>query len=261
MALPLITYAPTSQNQRVEGFEIPGDEQPRIFSLDINPDKSELDQIIQAAYRQIFNEQQMLASNRLTVLESQLKNGEITVKDFVRGLLTSPVFRERNYNANNNYRFVRMCVQRVLGREVYSDREVHAWSILLATQGLNGFVDALLNSEEYVRTFGENRVPFQRRRILPQREQGAITFAHTPRYGAEHLRQLKALGYDFSRTTVPSQFRWVPAGPGPTRWAWQQPPYSPVVQKLGAGITLFGAAFVGLLLIGTVLSWFGWIQI
>jgi phycobilisome rod-core linker protein len=172
VALPLLDYAPSSQNQRVNGFEVPGDEQPRFFSTDNLPDSTEVEDLIEAAYRQIFNEQQLLKSNRLPWLESQLKSGQITVKDFIRSLLTAPSFRDRNYGTNNNYRFARMCVQRVLGREVYNDQEVLAWSIVLATKGLNGFVDALVNSEEYQTAFGDNTVPYQRRRILPQHGSG-----------------------------------------------------------------------------------------
>lgn len=69
MALPQLTYEPTSQNQRVKGFEVPGDEQPRLFTVENLPDKGEVEVIIQAAYRQIFNEQQLLTSNRLLWLD------------------------------------------------------------------------------------------------------------------------------------------------------------------------------------------------
>lgn len=251
MALPQLVYEPTSQNQRVEGFEIPGDEYPRLFTLDNMLDGSEFDGIIQAAYRQIYNEQQMLTSNRLPWLESQLKMGQITVREFIQGLLLSPSFRERNYDANNNYRFSRLCVQRVLGREVYSDREVMSWSIVLATKGLHGFVEALLSSAEYLEAFGDDTVPYQRRRVLPQRPLGDITFAHTPRYGEDYRAQLKALGYDFERTSVPGRYRW----------SWQRPPYPKAVQQVGAGITIAGAAFLGLITISVVLSWFGWLHI
>ncbi|HEY9888757.1 MAG TPA: phycobilisome rod-core linker polypeptide [Candidatus Obscuribacterales bacterium] len=260
MVLQQLTYEITSQNHRVDGFEVPGDEQPRAFSTDSVLDNDEVQTLIQAAYRQIFNEQQFLMSNRLTTLESQLKMGQITVKSFVRGLLLSPVFRERNYEANNNYRFVRMCLQRVLGREPYSDREVLSWSIVLATQGLNGFVDELLNSEEYAQNFGENTLPYQRRRILPQHDSGAVTFAHMPRYAADHLAQLKALGYDFERTSPSGRDRFASAL-SPLRWQWQQPPYPSVVRKVGAGVTLGGAAVIGLVLVWVVLSWFGWLSI
>ncbi len=251
MALPQLTYEPISQNHRVPGFDVPGDEQPRLFSVTNGVDSGEVEVVIQAAYRQILNEQQMLTSNRLPWLESQLKVGQITVKDFIRGLLCSPVFRERNYDVNNNYRFVQMCVQRVLGRDVYSDRETLSWSILLATKGLQGFVEALLESDEYQANFGTDTVPYQRRRILPQRSQGEVTFAHMPRYTSDHLDQLKALGYDFERTDLP----------GRLRWAWQKPPYPEAVRKVGAGLTIGGAVFFGLIAASVILSWFGWLHI
>jgi hypothetical protein len=44
----------------------------------------DIDALISAAYRQFFHEQQMLKSNRQTLLESQLQGGLISVKGFVR---------------------------------------------------------------------------------------------------------------------------------------------------------------------------------
>jgi len=191
MPLPLLEYAPSSQNQRVKGFEIPGDEQSRLYNYPQDLlSLSDIESIIVAAYRQIFHEQQMLASNRQLLLESQLKSGQITVKDFVRGLVLSDSFRRLNYEVNNNYRFVEICVQRVLGRPVYSDREKIAWSIVLATQGIQGFIDEVLESDEYSSNFGENIVPYQRRRILPQHEQGELPFERMPRYGTDYRDQL-----------------------------------------------------------------------
>lgn len=190
MAIPLLDYAPSSQNQRVSGFEIPGDESPYIYRVGSGLSSEDMNALIQAAYRQIFNEQQMLASNRQSTLETRLKAGSITVREFIRGLATSDTFRIRNYDVNNNYRFVDMCVQRILGRKVYNDRETIAWSIVLATHGLDGFIDALLNSDEYQQNFGEHTVPYQRRRILPQRTQGDLPFARMARYGVDYRDQL-----------------------------------------------------------------------
>ncbi|NEQ42776.1 MAG: phycobilisome rod-core linker polypeptide CpcG [Leptolyngbya sp. SIOISBB] len=190
MTINLLEYAPSSQNQRVSGFEVPGDEQSRIFTTDNLLSESEFDGLIMAAYRQIYNEQQMLKSNRQPFLESQLKAGQITAKEFIRGLVLSDSFRRFVYESNNNYRFVEICVQRVLGRNVYSDREKLAWSIILGQEGLNAFVDALLDSEEYLENFGETTVPYQRRRILPQRAAGEISFAHMARYGTDYRDQL-----------------------------------------------------------------------
>jgi phycobilisome rod-core linker protein len=190
MSIPLLEYSPLSQNHRVEAFEIPGDEYPRIYTTDDLLSALEMDGLIMAAYRQVCNEQQMLSSNRQRFLESQLRAGQITVKDFIRGLVLSDSFRRLTYESNNNYRFVEICIQRLLGRNVYSDREKLSWSIVLATKGLQGFVDELINSEEYLSNFGDHTVPYQRRRILPQRAQGEITFAHMARYGTDYRNKL-----------------------------------------------------------------------
>jgi phycobilisome rod-core linker protein len=190
MSIPLLEYAPLSQNHRVEGFEVPGDEQPRIYTTDNLLAASDLDVLIEAAYRQIYHEQQTLSSHRQRFLESQLRVGQITVKDFIRGLAMSDSFRRLTYESNNNYRFVEICIQRILGRNVYSDREKLAWSIVLATKGLQGLIDDLLNTEEYSSNFGDNIVPYQRRRILPQRTQGELPFARMARYGTDYRDKL-----------------------------------------------------------------------
>nr|WP_278003549.1 phycobilisome rod-core linker polypeptide [Nodosilinea sp. TSF1-S3] len=245
--MPLLAYAPSSQNQRVEGYEVPGDEQSGIFALGQNHATEDVDALITAAYRQIFHEQQMLKSNRQVLLESQLRGNLISVKDFVRGLATSDAFRTWNYEVNSNYRFVELCVQRLLGRNVYDDKETLAWSIVLATKGVEGLVDALMGSEEYITSFGDSMVPYQRRRVLPQHGQGDLPFERVPRYTDDHLTELKSLGYDFSANRPLSQGDWMetPAG----------------VRRAAGAVTAGLAIFLSLVVLATVLSWFGWIQI
>lgn len=189
--LPLLSYTTTSLNTRVAGYEVPGDEQPQIYTAENMPSGSEWDTLIWAAYRQIFSEHQILKSNRQTFLESQLKFGQITVRDFIGGLATSDPFLERNYQTNSNYRFAEMCVQRILGRDVYNEREKIAWSIVIANKGPKGFIEELLNSDEYLDNFGYDTVPYQRRRVLPQRNVGETPFnLKTPRYNEYHRTQL-----------------------------------------------------------------------
>jgi phycobilisome rod-core linker protein len=258
MNLPLLNYSPKSQNQRVANYEIPGDEQPRIYTTENLLAGSEIDNLIKAAYRQIFNEQQMIASNRQRELESQLKFGQITVKDFIQGLLLSETFRRRNYEPNNNYRFAQMCIQRVLGRDVYSDREKLAWSIVLATKGLQGFVDDLLNSEEYLSNFGYDTVPYQRRRILPQRIQGDLPFARMPRYGADYRAKLEAIGYFQAR---PGLRFGSTMGMGPVLYDWQKPPYPVGVQLAGKIIAITGGALLTLGIVSVALAAWGIISL
>ncbi len=190
MALPLLTYTPVSQNQRVAGYEVPGEENMTL-SGDMMTSSADTDKIIWAAYRQVFSEHQILSSNRQKFLESQLRYGQLTVREFVRGLATSDPFLRLNYETNNNYRFVEICVQRLLGRDVYSEDEKIAWSIVIATKGVVGFVNQLLESDEYLENFGEDNVPFQRRRVLPSRDRGEMPFnLKTPRYDSYHRNQL-----------------------------------------------------------------------
>ncbi len=187
MAIPLLDYKPITQNARVNGYDPAGDEQPRIYSAETLPSGSEWDELIWAAYRQIFSEHQILKRNRQTFLESQLRFGQITVRDFIRGLVTSAPFLELNYQTNSNYRFVEMCVQRILGRDVYTEREKLAWSIVVATKGPVGFIDQLIDSDEYLDNYGFDTVPYQRRRVLPQRVDGETPFnLKTPRYNEYH---------------------------------------------------------------------------
>jgi len=189
VALPLLEYSPNSQNQRVAGYEVPGDEQPRIYSTDNLLSSTDMDALIEAAYRQLFFH--AFAADREKTLESQLRNGQITVRDFVRGLVLSNTYKRSFYDLNSNYRFVEQTVQRVLGRDVYSEREKIAWSIVVATKGIMGFIDALLNSDEYLEAFGYDILPYQRRRILPGRAEGERPFNITsPRYDAYYRRKL-----------------------------------------------------------------------
>lgn len=189
MVLPLLTYAPSSQNQRVAGYEVGGDQQPWIYSTDNILSGSDLDDLIEAAYRQIFFH--AFAADRERYLESQLRNGQMTVRDFIRGLVLSNTFKKSFYELNSNYRFVEHVVERVLGRQVYNEREKIAWSIVVATKGIKGFIDQLLDSEEYLDNFGDSIVPYQRRRVLPSLAvETQPTNIKLPRYDGYHRAQL-----------------------------------------------------------------------
>ncbi|MFB2978937.1 phycobilisome rod-core linker polypeptide [Microseira sp. BLCC-F43] len=188
MAIPLLEYAPSSQNVRVAAYEVPGDEQPRIFSTDNLLSPTDMGNLIEAAYRQIFFH--AFKSDRERFLESQLRNGQITVREFIRGLCLSNTFTKSFYNLNSNYRFVEHCVQKILGRDVYSEREKIAWSIVLATKGRAGFINDLINSQEYLDNFGDNIVPFQRRRVLPSGASELPFNIKSPRYNEYYRGKL-----------------------------------------------------------------------
>jgi len=189
VAIPLLNYAPVTLNARVEGYEVAGDEQPRIYSAESLLSIPETQELIEAAYRQFFF--YAFKRDRETFLESQLRDSQITVRDFVRGLLLSETYRNSFYNKNSNYRFVEQTVQRTLGRDVYGEDEKIAWSIVIATKGIQGFVDALLETDEYLDNFGEDILPYRRRRVLPGRAEGETPFnIQSPRYDSYYRNVL-----------------------------------------------------------------------
>ncbi|MEA5578927.1 phycobilisome rod-core linker polypeptide [Anabaena sp. UHCC 0451] len=164
MAIPLLEYKPSSQNQRVSGYEVPNEDTPRIYRIEDYGFSGEIEELIWAAYRQLFSEHVILKFYRQGNLESQVKNKAITVRDFIRGLAKSEAFQSLVIKTNSNYRLVEIGLKRLLGRAPYNKDEEIAWSIKIATAGWDGFVDALVDSEEYQSSFGENIVPYQRRR-------------------------------------------------------------------------------------------------
>jgi len=137
--------------------------------------------VIDSAYRQVFFH--AFKSDRNPYLESQLKNGQITVRDFIRGLCLSDTFKRSFYGMNSNYKVVQHLVEKLLGRKTHGKSEEIAWSIVIATRGVEGLVDTILDSEEYLDNFGYHTVPYQRARVLPGRDLGETPFNITsPRY-------------------------------------------------------------------------------
>lgn len=179
MPVPLLGYKPSSQNQRVAGYEIPNEDSPRQYQLENSTSDSEFQDLVWAAYRQVFSEHETLRSYRQVTLETQLKNRSITVRDFIRGLAKSDVYKRLVVETNSNYRVVELSLKRLLGRAPYNKDEEIAWSIKIATKGFDGFVDALIDGQEYQASFGENIVPYQRRRYK-DRPFNLVT----PRYSA-----------------------------------------------------------------------------
>ncbi|MCL1471468.1 phycobilisome rod-core linker polypeptide [Argonema antarcticum] len=165
MPIPILEITPSTQNQRVEGYEVPDEDDPINYRLTNTSSEYEVNEIIWAAYRQIFSEQLILKSNRQLSLESLLRNRSISVREFVRGLGKSEVYRQLVGETNSNYRLVDITFKRFLGRATYNKDEQISWSIVIATKGLHGFIDAIVDSEEYVQNFGDDLIPYQRRRF------------------------------------------------------------------------------------------------
>ncbi|MCL1464440.1 phycobilisome rod-core linker polypeptide [Argonema galeatum] len=182
MALSLLTYKPSSQNQRVKSFGVAdlNEDTPYIYRVEDASSPYEIRELIWAGYRQVFSEHEILKFNRQIAVETRLANRSITVRDFIRELAKSEAFYRLVVSVNNNYRLVQICLKRFLGRTSYNKDEEIAWSIVIATKGFSGFVDALVDSDEYTAAFGDFTVPYQRKR-MEARPFNLVT----PRYGED----------------------------------------------------------------------------
>ena len=240
MALPLLATKPITQNARVNNFAVGGDEAPRT--------QVNVEEQIESAYRQIFFH--AFKVDREPMLEMQLRNGDISTRDFIRGLLLSRKFREGFYRCNSNYRVVEQIVGRVLGREVHGDQERIAWSIVIANQGLEGLVDVLLNSSEYLENFGLDTVPYQRSRVLAGHARSQLPFNQkAPRYNA-YWRDISA------RRAPANPFAGGGAqfsgGQMSAAWVGGQPPK--LAQTIWLAVAAIGGLEIARLLITTAAS-------
>jgi phycobilisome rod-core linker protein len=197
MALPLLQYKPTTQNVRVRSFGVADEDEdtPYIYRLEDTNSAAEILGLINAVYRQLYSEHAVLQANRQKTLESQLKNRTLTVRDFVRGIAKSEAFYRLVVESNNNYRLVEVCLKRFLGRAPYNKDEEIAWSIKIGTLGFYGFVDALIDSEEYTEAFGDYTVPYQRKRM-----EGRPINLVTPRYGEDYREVIGTVKTDWRFT-------------------------------------------------------------
>lgn len=144
-------------------------EQTKVFKLENNGDKTEVQTVIRAAYRQIFERdvEPYIAQNEFTSLESRLGNGEITVKEFVEGLGNSNLYIKEFYTPYPNTKVIELGTKHFLGRAPKNQAEIREYNVTLASSGLRGFISAMVNSAEYAQVFGEYTVPYRRFPTLP----------------------------------------------------------------------------------------------
>ena len=120
----------------------------------------EIEAVITAVYRQVLGNAYVMESERLTVPESKLKNREISVREFVRQIAQSELYKSRFFNNCPRYRSIELNFKHLLGRAPESYEETNAHSQILDQGGYVAEIDSYLDSEEYNSKFGENIVPY-----------------------------------------------------------------------------------------------------
>ena len=120
-------------------------------------------EVIKAAYRQIFERDITRAYGQsISTLESQVKNGDISMKEFVRRLGKSPLYQQQFYQPFINSRALELAFRHFLGRGPSSREEVQKYFSIVSIGGLSALIDALVDSAEYADYFGEETVPYIR---------------------------------------------------------------------------------------------------
>ncbi|MEB3294746.1 MAG: phycobilisome rod-core linker polypeptide [Synechococcales bacterium] len=123
---------------------------------------AEVELVIRAVYRQVLGNAHVMDSERLTVAESQLKRGELSVREFVRQVAKSDLYRSRFFEPCYRYRAIELNFKHLLGRAPDNFDEMRYHSAVLDERGFEADIDTYLDSDEYQTAFGETIVPFYR---------------------------------------------------------------------------------------------------
>ena len=124
--------------------------------------EDETQSIIRAVYRQVLGNIHLMDNQRLESAESQLRNGDITVKGFVRAVAQSDLYRALFFESSSPYRFIELNFKHLLGRAPQDQSEISEHVRLYQEQGYDAEINAYLDSEEYDQSFGEDTVPYPR---------------------------------------------------------------------------------------------------
>ena len=132
------------------------------LELRSNSTEDDLQLIITAVYRQVLGNQHLFDGDRLDSAESFLRNGDITVRQFVRTVAQSDLYQSLFFNSSSQYRFIELNFKHLLGRPPQDQSEISQHVQLYSNQGYEAEIDSYIDSPEYINNFGENTVPHPR---------------------------------------------------------------------------------------------------
>lgn len=125
-------------------------------------DDAKKEQIITAVYKQVLGNAYVMESERQLVAESQFKLGEISVREFVRRIAKSELYKARFFDACPRYRYIELAFRHLLGRAPVDFQEMRNHAERLDAKGYDADIDSFLDSDDYQNTFGEWTAPYQR---------------------------------------------------------------------------------------------------
>lgn len=138
--------------------------------------EDEVNAVILAAYRQVFGNEHLMSSERLVSAESLLRQGCINVRDFIRTLALSELYRKKFFYSMPQIRFIELNYKHLLGRAPYDQGEIAYHVDLFNQAGYDAEINSYLDSEEYCASFGDSIVPYYRG-FATQRGQKTVGFS------------------------------------------------------------------------------------
>jgi phycocyanin-associated rod linker protein len=133
--------------------------------------------VIRVAYRQVLGNEYLMQSEHLVGPESLLIHGSISVRDFVRAIAQSELYREKFLYPNFHVRFIELNYKHLLGRAPYDQSEIAYHLDLYTSQGYEAEISSYLDSQEYQQSFGDDVVPYHRDFQVDHPGQRAIGFS------------------------------------------------------------------------------------
>jgi phycocyanin-associated rod linker protein len=130
--------------------------------FELRPDwtESELQTVIKAVYRQVLGNDYIMKSERLTSAESLLRQGSLTIREFVRAVAKSDLYKNKFFYRNPNQRFCELNFKHLLGRPPYDEAELAYHTELCEDNGYDVEIDSYIDSVEYEQKFGNSVVPY-----------------------------------------------------------------------------------------------------
>ena len=144
------------------GVERFSEESEAPLELIPGDDDARKEQIIRAVYKQVLGNAYVMDSERQIVTESQFKLGEISVRELVRRIAKSSLYRSRFFDTCARYRYIELAFRHLMGRAPSDFAEMRLHSERLDAKGYDADIDSFLDCDEYQNAFGEWTVPFQR---------------------------------------------------------------------------------------------------
>jgi phycocyanin-associated rod linker protein len=143
--------------------------------LRANWSEGDVQAAIMSAYRQVFGNDHLMQSERLVSAESLLRRGDITVREFIRALAQSELYRQKFFYSTPQVRFIELNYKHLLGRAPYDESEITEHVNLYVEKGYEAEINSYLDSLEYQENFGDSIVPFFRG-FETQRHQKTVGF-------------------------------------------------------------------------------------